>query len=167
METRDTAALLERIRSARAPLETAFAGLGAERMTERPAQGGWSIKDHLAHVTLWEELALGRVEGRTDREYELFGMDEATAEAADIDALNAAVYERNKDKPLEQVLSAFQATHARLLAAIERLPATDLERPFSADDPRQRTLRTTIAENTYEHYPEHTQAIQALAGQRP
>jgi len=165
METESTAELLERMRDEWARLEASFARLSVEQMTVRPAEGGWagwSVKDQLAHVALWEELALGRVEGLGDREHELFGMDEATAEAADLDTLNAAVYERNRDIPLDEVLAAFRSTHERLVAALERLPEANLARPFSPDDPMQRPLLQTVVDNTYGHYPEHTAAIQAL-----
>jgi hypothetical protein len=161
------AELLERIRDEWARLEASFAELSAEQMTARPMEGGWagwSVKDQLAHVALWEELALGRVEGRSNREHELFGMDEATAESADLDTFNAAVYERNKDTLLDDVLAAFRSTHERLMLALERLPEANLAKPFAPDDPQQRSVLQTVANNTYTHYPEHTAAIQAPRG---
>lgn len=41
--------LLERLRAARAELLSAIDGLDEQQMAE-PALGGWSVKDHLAHI---------------------------------------------------------------------------------------------------------------------
>jgi len=54
--------LLQRIREEREALERAVARVPAEKMTEPLLEGGWSVKDVLAHIAAWEGLMVGWVE---------------------------------------------------------------------------------------------------------
>jgi uncharacterized damage-inducible protein DinB len=57
----DRDALIEHYRQTRAELLSAIEGLRDEQMTE-PSIDGWSVKDHLAHITLWDEIRAHEVE---------------------------------------------------------------------------------------------------------
>jgi uncharacterized damage-inducible protein DinB len=56
----DRDALLEHYRQTRGELLAAIAGLSDGLMTERSLDG-WSVKDHLAHLALWDDIRAGEV----------------------------------------------------------------------------------------------------------
>lgn len=56
----DRDALLEHYRGMRRELLAAIEGLDDALMAE-PSIDGWSVKDHLAHVALWDDLRAGEV----------------------------------------------------------------------------------------------------------
>jgi hypothetical protein len=56
----DRGALLEHYRAMRADMLAVLDGLSAERLTEKTLDG-WSVKDHLAHLSLWDDLRAAEV----------------------------------------------------------------------------------------------------------
>lgn len=56
----DRDALLEHYRRMREELLAAVDGLSDELMTERSLDG-WSVKDHLAHLALWDDIRASEV----------------------------------------------------------------------------------------------------------
>jgi uncharacterized damage-inducible protein DinB len=56
----DRDALLHHYRQMREELLSAIHGLSDELLTE-PSLDGWSVKDHLAHLALWDDLRAGEV----------------------------------------------------------------------------------------------------------
>ena len=56
----DRDALLQHYRQMREELLSAIDGLSDELMTE-PSLDGWSVKDHMAHVALWDDLRASEV----------------------------------------------------------------------------------------------------------
>src|SRR5258708_13381158 len=53
-------ALLQHYRQMRDDLLSAIDGLSDELMTE-PSIDGWSVKDHLAHIALWDDVRASEV----------------------------------------------------------------------------------------------------------
>jgi uncharacterized damage-inducible protein DinB len=56
----DRDALVRHYRQMREKLLSAIHGLSDELMTE-PSIDGWSVKDHLAHIALWDDVRAGEV----------------------------------------------------------------------------------------------------------
>jgi uncharacterized damage-inducible protein DinB len=56
----DRDALLRHYTQMRADLLAAIDGLGDDAMTE-PSLDGWSVKDHLAHLSLWDEIRAAEI----------------------------------------------------------------------------------------------------------
>jgi hypothetical protein len=56
----DRDALLQHYRQMREELLAAIAGLNDEQLTERTLDG-WSVKDHLAHIALWDEARANEI----------------------------------------------------------------------------------------------------------
>lgn len=154
--------LKARIRQAWDEIEAIVRPLDERRLAAIPPDGGWSVKDHLAHMAVWLEVAAARVRGMPDNAP--FGMDEMSFIAADIDGLNEAAHRLNRDRAPEDVLSDLRETHAGMLEIVEGLAEADLAGPARSLRPRarQEPLITTIAANTYEHYEEHAGWIRAL-----
>jgi hypothetical protein len=142
--------------------------LSADQMTRIKSADGWAVKDHLVHLTVWEQSLLALLQGRP--RHEAMGMDEATFKANNVDGHNAFIYERNKDRPLRDVLAAFRQSHQQLLAELDKLTDADLLKPYSHYQPNdppynERPVLRWIVGDTYEHYVEHLTWIKALIEQ--
>lgn len=124
-----------------------FEGFSKEIMTCPTPDGGWSVKDILAHVRAWEEeclkyLPLIIAGKRLPRYKDMYG---------GINAFNAMTYEANKDLPLDTVLKNLDDTHERLINYLRSVP----DEFFCS----QTRFRRRLAADTHNHYPEHTQTI--------
>lgn len=159
---RSKADLLDRVPRSRGALEDALAGLSAAQLTAAGPDGGWSVKDHLAHIAAWEQILLGVLAGRP--EHEVFGVDENALATLDTDGLNAILDVRHKAQPLSDVLAEFARSYNQTLAALASLAEADLFAPVAPDDPRPRMQK--IASDTYAHYDEHRTWIAALLARR-
>lgn len=160
------AELMARINDSRAALEQLVNRLDEDRAVA-PGADGWSVKDHLAHVAVWERSLLALLEGRP--RHEGMGLDRATYEDGDTDAINAALYAQSHDRPLSEVLADFRATHERLLSVVSGMTDEDLYRPYSHYQPGEPPRNDEpvigwIAGNTFGHYEEHTDWIRWLVG---
>lgn len=147
--------LLDLIARERGALEHAAAGMSDDALIA--TSGGWSAKDHLAHVAAWERRLVGEVQG--DLSAARFGLDEATFSATDTDSFNALLHARHRDDPPATVQAEFQASGEALRAALAGLSDANLMQPVRPDDPGVETLIDLIAWDTFKHYPEHVTAI--------
>jgi hypothetical protein len=139
--------LLKRLDAAWRDLLSSYEGLSGEEMTAPGVAGAWSVKDIVAHVTVWEEEALAHLPvvlaGRRPPRY--------SVAHGGIDAFNALMTRRNRDVPLREVLRRRDETHRRLVAFIEAAP----ESGCRGDTRFRRRLRL----DTYGHYAVHARAI--------
>lgn len=166
---RSHAELLERIGRAWAGLEQTIGEADQAHLTALGPPAGWSIKDHLAHLATWELSLIALLRG--DSRAVAMGLDEAFHRSADLDTLNATIYERNKDRPLPDVLATLRQSHERLLAVLRGLDDDDLFKPYSHYQPHdppynaEPVIRWVVG-NTYEHYRLHHARIRALLDRR-
>lgn len=149
------AELLERIDQERGPLEQAATDLDDDALMA--TDGGWSAKDHLAHVAAWERRLVGELLG--DPAAARLGIDEATFDAADTDTINSVLSARYQDHSPAMIRDEFQASGEALRSVIAGLSDTDLTRSVRPNDPAVDTLVELIAWDTFKHYPEHVAAI--------
>jgi len=141
---------LNRVRTAHARLEQVIAPLTSEQMEAEGMVGGWSVKATLGHITWWEEVALHALREQPDE-------DILPGEEWNTDRANAVLFARNQRRPLDEVLAAFHASYAELLRELERMPAARLDEP----GPHGGSVSDLIAGNTYEHYDEHANLLEA------
>jgi uncharacterized damage-inducible protein DinB len=81
VEDRDT--LLGHYRQMREGLLATIDGLSDELMVE-PSLDGWSVKDHLAHIALWDDIRAGevvRISAGYDSAWRMTGEQDATYSA--------------------------------------------------------------------------------------
>ncbi len=150
----DKSQLLKRLDEAWNALNASYAGLSDSEMLEPGVTGAWSIKDIIAHITLWEEECLTHLPiiiagGKPPRYSVTYG---------GIDAFNAQTAERKRNLPLSEVLRQRDDTHRRLIGFIQSVP----EDQFIRETRFRRRLRL----DTYRHYPEHAGAIRQWREQR-
>jgi hypothetical protein len=157
--------LLEHARRQYAALEQTIAELSEQQMTDSLA-GGWSIKDHLAHIAAWQQILLEfHIGGKPFHE----AVPDITANYATdhIDTINDAFYRRDRELPLAEVLANFRRMHQRTLATIEGMSEAELLRmytPAGRDPSSAGQLINWIAGDTDEHYAEHNITIRKLTG---
>lgn len=145
--------LLKRIESEWAAFKGSYAAMPDTRLMEPGVAGDWSVKEILAHVTIWEEEALKHlpliIEGGRPPRYVTYG---------GIDAFNALMTEQRRSLSLADVVRQLDETHGRLIAFIQGTPAEQFTRETRA----RRRLRL----DTYSHYPLHAEMIRAWRQQR-
>lgn len=157
----DKAMLLDKIRSGYAALEAQLNPLDEAQMAAPSADGGWSIKDILAHITAWHYRLLDRIHAIKRNEEPALGFSGVTDE--EIDRLNAQFYEENKARPLNEVLSNLRASHLSVIESMQAMADEDLTDPQRFAWMGGDSFWKLVASDTYEHYLEHTESIQEQA----
>ena len=148
-----------------AALHSTLARLSEDEMTGVHDQAGWTVKDHLTHITAWEESVISFLQGRP--RHEGLGVDEILYSKASFDDINAVIQELRKSLNLDQATAQLQATHLSLMGLIERLSEADLAQPLrhflvsSPVDDRRRAI-DIVRDNTSSHFSEHLVWIEAL-----
>jgi uncharacterized damage-inducible protein DinB len=155
--------VLANIRRARAELEASFAGLSEQQMTGPATEGGWTIKDHLAHITEYQRRALAVIAGH--HQADGFGVDRDTFEQfADVHAVNEFLFQRNRDRDLSDVIDDFRETYRLVEATVEQMNDTDMHRELSGTlAERFPRVVDLINFNIARHDRVHIKDIQALA----
>lgn len=117
----DRDALLQHYREMREELLSAIDGLSDERMTE-PSLDGWSVKDHLAHLALWDDMRASEVVRIST------GHGSAWRMTGDQDeAFNALAQDLRLTLSLDQVRWELATSRQRLLDAISSATARGLD----------------------------------------
>jgi uncharacterized damage-inducible protein DinB len=147
LEDRD--ALLQHYRQMREALQAAIHGLSDAQLTE-PSLDGWSVRDHLAHLALWDDLRASDVTRISAGHGSAWAM---TAEHAD--AYNAMGYALRRHLSLDQVRWELATSRARLLDAIAAATPRGLDSSLYTDV----ALRST-------HEAEHTGWIRRWRSER-
>ncbi|RPJ49437.1 MAG: ClbS/DfsB family four-helix bundle protein [Chloroflexi bacterium] len=146
--------LIRRIEGARAALEDYLGKLEPEALSRANVPGGWSILDHLIHLAEWRWKLMAMMAGRGG--HEGLKIDAQIYQTVELDELNAILYERNRQRPAEEILLEFRRAHETVLAAIDRPDEADLQRAYDLTAPADtRRLLEGIIGNTYEHDLEH------------
>jgi DinB superfamily len=144
--------LLKRLDRAWRAFQESYAGLSGTERLEAGVTGNWSVKDVVAHVTVWEEEALKHLPlilagGKPPRYGLTYG---------GIDAFNAQTMKQKRDLSLSEVLQQSEAVHQRLVAFVENAPEEQLG--------SETRFRHRLRLDTYGHYAIHTRAIRQWRG---
>lgn len=165
---RDKAEQLERIDEAWLRLNGFIESLTPAQLTGPTDAVGWTVKDHLAHLTAWERGMVFLLERRP--RHEGMGVEESVYRDAGLDTLNEAIRQVTVNTPIDEVIADLRATHEQLRAMIAAMPDEDLRRPYSwflPDEPGEDDglpIIARLAGNTDEHFDEHLPWMQAIVG---
>lgn len=154
-ETVNKQEMIAHIQQSYAAFEAGLAPLNAGQMTAPILPGGWTVKDALAHLTVWQRRALDLIAPVDPPRVP--GIPPSGIADNQIDEFNRRFYAQHKDQSLPDVLAAFRESYRQLLETVQRLSEADLLKSLG-DDTR---VWHIIAANTYDHYPEHLSAIRA------
>ena len=113
--------LLRHYRESRKKMNAALDGLTDEQMSE-PEIDGWAVKDHLAHLAMWDDIRAAEVERISA------GFDSAWKMPDEQDdAHNEAGYELRRSMSAAQARWELETSRRKLMDAIESAPAEALD----------------------------------------
>ncbi len=150
----DKATFLGTLRTKRAEWETLLAEVGEARMTQPGAAGEWSVKDIIAHVAWGEREMVGVLQARALVGSDLWNLS--------TDERNAVVFEQNRHRSLQDVLTEEEQLYAELLSGLEAISDEDLNNPQRFRDmPPTWIPWQILSGNSFGHYAEHIPSIRA------
>lgn len=141
--------LLRHYRESRARLLAAIDGLTDEQMSEHSLDG-WAVKDHLAHLAVWDDMRAAEVERIAAGHASAWTMTDKQDED-----LNAMTYEMRRGLSAAQARWELDNSRRRLLDAIAAAP------PDALDPSRYGT-----APLRGDHEGQHTAWIERWRGER-
>lgn len=151
----EKAELLKRIQAGYDQFEALLAPLSEGQMTEPGVNGSWSVKDNLAHLTVWQRYLLDQLQGILTQTKPAEFMPSLSSE----DEINEHVYQENKHRPLAEVQADFRAVYQQVLAAVQAMGEEALNAP-SPWSTSGNPIWPFIVGNSYGHYEEHGGFIQ-------
>jgi hypothetical protein len=147
--------LLQEIQDAKVAWEAATILVSPEEQ-EAPLLDGWSVRDVIAHLMWHEQEMVGAVRARA-----LVGSDWWLLPTQE---RNRLVWEQHRDMPLAEAREAARDAHEALVKELEALADEDLTAHWPGV-PDEWQPWQIIAQNTYEHYRDHTADVERyLAG---
>lgn len=155
--------LLADIELAWTALNATVEQLSEAQMTSRRDDQGWTVKDHLIHLTAWERSVVFLLEGQP-RSAGL-GVEPTIYEHGSDDDINAIIFQQRRTVPLSETQVEFRAVHQQLLTLLQPLSDADLQRPTKAVLPIEeddRPIINLIYGNTAHHFREHRSWIETL-----
>jgi hypothetical protein len=125
-------------------------------------EGGWSPKDNLAHLAEWMNVLMGYHLNRRPA-HEVLGVSEEVTKGWDMEVINPVLFERNRDRSMEDVLAWLRQVYAELVGKLESMSFEELLAPRHADDPEKRPVLLWVLGDTSEHFAEHRETIEKLS----
>jgi hypothetical protein len=124
-----------------------------------PDQGGWSPKDNLAHVAEWMRILMGYHMDKHPA-HEVLGVAPEVTQDWEMEVINPVLFERNRARSTEDVLSDLKRTYAQLMTKLRTTPFETLMEPRHPDDPDKQPLVDWVVGNTSAHFAEHRETIE-------
>jgi len=124
-----------------------------------PDAGGWSPKDNLIHLAEWMRALMGYHMDRRPA-HEVMQLPEAVTRDWDFEVINQALFERNKDLSLTEVMVKIRGVYTELMDKLKATAFEELLKPRHADDPEKRPLLLWVLGDTTEHFAEHRAVIE-------
>ena len=127
---------------------------------------GWSTKDHVVHLTMWERSIVYLLTGRP--RHEGLGVDRETYLRHDYDLTNDAILRQHRDRDWQSIRAEFDDVHTNLIATLKSVGWDGLHLSYShyaPDEPGDddgNPVVFLVAGNTFFHYDEHRQWIEEL-----
>ena len=121
---------------------------------------GWTVKDHVAHVSAWENVVV-EVLLHGKPQFETLQMSPEEWATSGMEGASALLYSRQAGQRLSRVQRNRTATHARVVNVLSALSDKDALRPFedfgAVDCPG--TVIDQMMRRLVAHYEEHRARI--------
>jgi hypothetical protein len=89
-------------------------------------------------------------------------LPEDVTRAWDLEVINPALFERNRNRSTEEVVSELKRVYSALTLKLHSMPFEALMQPRHPDDPERRPLLNWILGDTTEHFAEHRATIEKV-----
>ncbi|MFX1256208.1 MAG: ClbS/DfsB family four-helix bundle protein [Promethearchaeota archaeon] len=160
LQTIDKLAFIKHLQTDRSRIEDMLAEMTSEQMELPGVQGDWSVKNIIAHLTIWERRGIEWIKA---------AMQEKEPEVPlprsglfDINQLNMRIYEESENRSVEDILSEFHQVFKLLINQVELLDDKQLDKivqaKWTGNTPVP--IRFMIAWR-FIHYQSHGRHIQA------
>jgi hypothetical protein len=162
------ARLIKRILRSRGELEALVDSLTPAELGEITSPDGWTVKDHLAHLAVWEAGTVAML-GKQPR-FAAMGLNPAFVATNSEEEINQRIFELNREKTAAEVLEYFQQVHGQMMETLNALSEEELYHTYSyfqPDDPgedRGIPVIEWVKGNTYDHFDSHVEWIRKLIG---
>ncbi len=140
-------------------------GLTEGQLTTPGPDGGWSIKDHLAHMAMWEIGVAALL--RREHRWEAMGVSQEFVDVSTEEEINAAIEANHKHLSLAEARELFDFAHRDLLASLEDISDDELYQTYSYFQPWEgsdngQPVINRILNNTRGHWEDHIPWIQVI-----
>ncbi|MBI5961545.1 MAG: ClbS/DfsB family four-helix bundle protein [Chloroflexi bacterium] len=119
--------LMAEFQAERQKLAQLLAGLSEDQMVQPGVCEGWSVKDILAHVTVWEQMVLGWYRAGRRGENPKTPADDLKWSETPI--LNQRIYEQYRDTPLAEIRAQYETTHQAMIETVQTMSEEELFTP--------------------------------------
>jgi len=141
---------IEKIIQSRKNLKNLLGRLSPMQFLVPAEDNGWTIKDILFHLVVWENRMIRWLGMLQKGEVPEIRNPDFTW--ADLDQLNQITYDAHKDLPLDEALQGFLGLESHMLESVKLIEPHQYNKEYF----------DIIAANTFLHYDEHMPAIQRI-----
>lgn len=156
-------AIQAQIDAGREELHAFLAALTVAQREHATDAAGWTVKDHVMHLAVWEKRLAGIL---THQKFpEAMGIP-LEVWAQDVNTINAFLQQRDRHLSWEAVMAALQESHSLASQEIAALNDADLLRPFSyyqPDSDYDTPVKEWVMNNTFKHYARHLPWMEEIA----
>lgn len=125
---------------------------------------GWSVKDHVAHVTRWDESLIALLRDGISRQ-ETLSVPDAAWHAGGYDAMNEAIRQQTIGTSPTDIRQRRDAVWAELFTLLETYDDEIIQRPgadFGLNYGRNETFLETLVDDLGVHYDQHRRYIERI-----
>lgn len=152
--------LLTKIEEGWQRLQVFIDSYSKEQLTKPTDAAGWTAKDHLMHLAVWQGSMVDVMDKKPRQVYMQVPEDIwATLATGSYDEVNAHIQQQHKNLSLAEVRLELETRNRAFVNRIKALPAEDLNKPYINFNPQARNERSPLIDylsgNSYDHYDEH------------
>ena len=163
----DKSELLRLIDQEWGALQTTINGLNADQLTRPTNAGGWTAKDHIAHLAAWENSMVFLLQGKA--RHEGLGIPESVYLIGGEDPINDVIFQNVRNIPLDDVKQRLADVHQQMLALLDSLSDEALQLTYSDYLPNEpgrddgSPILNRVFGNTAHHFDLHRPYIERIA----